>query len=417
MKKTTDPVRRQEITDFYHSFYGAYSNREWDTMITFLSEGITAIGSGPDEDCTSSEIVLERMKREFEQAPEPVKYSIKKLEVFDICPDASLVMAIKDLELKVEGKPVHFMDNRTSAVVVKENGGWKLAHGHFSQPDISMSQQEGERLRERNRELENEAESRTRELSLRNEELEKMNDIKNRLFYTIAHDLKGPFNNIIGFSQLLNENIEGYSQEDIRSSIYQIYRLGRRTFDMLENLLFWSKAETGSLDYHPTYIRLIPFVEEVKRYLSAEAKDKELNIEYDIPSNLVAYADRNLLNTILRNLLHNAIKFSNTGGNIRITAESGDSEVLVSVEDEGIGIDEQLRQELFDGMYNESRRGTSMEKGTGLGLVLSRSCVERHGGRIWFESEKGRGSSFFFALPKVMPKSVDELFSEEDQEF
>ncbi len=414
MKKTAEPERRQEITDFYLAFYKAYSSREWDKMSAYLDEGLTAIGTGPDEDCYEKKEVLERMKREFEQAPDPVKYDIREFEVYDISQDVALIMARKDLVLNSRGKEVHFRDHRVSVVVAKNGGKWKIVHGHFSQPDLSGADSQQDELINKSQELEQQVEERTREISLRKDELEKMNDIKNKLFYAIAHDLKGPFNNIIGFSQLLFESIEDYSQEEIRSSIAQIYRLGRRTYDMLENLLYWSKAETASFDYHPTYIKLVPFIQDVRRYLSIEAGEKEVNIEYDIPDTLVIYADRNLLTVLMRNLIHNAIKFSNKEGKVVISAASGDSEITVKVEDEGTGIAPEMQDQLFDGLYNESSRGTSMEKGTGLGLVLSKACVERHDGSIWLESEVGRGSSFFFSLPKVMPKSLDDLFSDED---
>lgn len=251
-------------------------------------------------------------------------------------------------------------------------------------------------LREKNLELE-EAYS---ELTLTERNLQKLNNTKDKFFSIIAHDLKNPFNALLGFSETLNLNYRELSRDQIHTYIGIINKSASSLYMLLENLLTWSKCQTGNIIYKPEQICLKDLAENEIASAAPNAAGKNIGLFIDIDSSISIFADKNSMATVFRNLIDNAIKFTHRGGKIAITANEKTDHVEVSVTDNGIGIGESEQKKLFNLDYNITTPGTDDEKGTGLGLILCREFVEKNGGDLSITSEPGKGSTFIFTVPK-----------------
>lgn len=229
--------------------------------------------------------------------------------------------------------------------------------------------------------------------------LQQINTTKARLFSIIAHDLKSPFNSILGFSDLLIKNIEKYDTKKKVEFAKQINSSALFAFNLLNNLLIWAKSQTGEIGFDPEKINMLDITNNILKGIDASAKMKNINIVNYIPDKLEVFADSNMLQTILRNLISNAIKFTNIGGEIKIDARPDNDMLKITISDNGIGMDKQSLINLFNQEKHESTSGTASETGSGLGLVLCKEFVEKHKGKIWAESELDKGSKFSFTLP------------------
>lgn len=233
-------------------------------------------------------------------------------------------------------------------------------------------------------------------------QLAELNASKDKFFSILAHDLKSPFANIIGFSELLKSGHNEYSSEKLERYIEFIHNSATHTFILLENLLDWARMHQGKLSYSPEKIRLFETVKDVCTLMSEDASKKGIRLTYSIDENIFVYADTNMLKTVIRNLVSNALKFTNTSGTVKISVKRKDDEIIVSIADNGIGIEKNRIEYLFSSVTNETTRGTENEKGTGLGLLLCKEFVSKNGGKIWVESEAGQGSIFRFSLPDMI---------------
>jgi signal transduction histidine kinase len=240
---------------------------------------------------------------------------------------------------------------------------------------------------------------RVKQIDLLNKELQKLNIDKDRFISVLAHDLRNPFNTLIGFSDLLVRNIKKYDQDQIVYKATTIHKTAKQTFQLLNELLIWARSQSGKLTFEPNQLNLFEIVNETLESTEIQAESKDITIKYSALDNIEIYADTNMLKTIIRNLVSNAIKFTNQGGNIEIYAERGTSEVLIRVSDNGIGIRAEVIDSIFNFTDNQSTSGTNLERGTGWGLKLCKEFVEKHGGKIWVESQTGKGSDFFFTIP------------------
>lgn len=237
------------------------------------------------------------------------------------------------------------------------------------------------------------------EIELKNNTLEELNATKDKFFSIIAHDLKNSFNGILGASKLLVSSPGKFNHEETMDYVDMIHTSSQNAYKLLENLLEWSMSQTGRIDYKPQEIELKKIVTENANIWGDQARAKNISIGSDIPGRIIVFADKNMLNTILRNLVTNAIKFTPRGGTITITAALKNNEVEIAVCDTGIGMNESTKNKLFRINEKTSIPGTEQEPGTGLGLILCKEFVEKHDGKIWVESELGKGSEFKFALP------------------
>lgn len=241
-----------------------------------------------------------------------------------------------------------------------------------------------------------------------NESLLELNANKDKFFRIIAHDLRNPYNSIIGFSEMLLEDLDSVSKDEIRESLTIIYGAAKNSFSLLENLLAWSRLETGSIAFTPVQIILSDVVEEVVNVLFSTAYRKKIDIENLVKPEVMLFADKNMMIAMLNNLVMNAIKFTQSGGKIKIYSEAftpdrGKDFIRISVADNGIGMDAETSKFLFTANRMVSTPGTEKEQGTGLGLLLVREMVEKHGGSIKVESSPGKGSVFSLAIPVHLP--------------
>ena len=233
-----------------------------------------------------------------------------------------------------------------------------------------------------------------------NMQLEEANLAKDRFFSIIAHDLRSPFTSILGFSRLLNDEYDDFSDADRKMMLKQILSSTESTFQLLDNLLTWAKTHSGRTTYNPEAFSLEPLIADTLNQSMGQARIKGISIQTEIEVNAMVYADSNMIRTILRNLLSNAIKFSFEQTTITVKANLVKDKVKIVVSDQGTGIDPVTLKSLF--RLDEkvcSTKGTANEKGTGLGLILCREFVEKNGGRITVESKPGVGSTFSFTIP------------------
>ncbi|HEX7410554.1 MAG TPA: PAS domain-containing sensor histidine kinase [Bacteroidales bacterium] len=230
-------------------------------------------------------------------------------------------------------------------------------------------------------------------------ELKDLNATKDKFFSIIAHDLKGPFNAILGFSDLLAESYDDFSEEEKMNFIQNIKIASDSTYKLLENLLDWSRLQTGKINPTPEMIDLSLLTLENISVLKSMADNKRIKLYSSIQYNTRAFADANMVRTILRNLMSNAIKFTRPGGEVNISSTEDNAMVQICVWDNGIGISAARLGMLFRIDEKLSTKGTANETGTGLGLLLCKEMIERQGGHLWVESETGQGSRFYFTLP------------------
>lgn len=239
-------------------------------------------------------------------------------------------------------------------------------------------------------------------LKLSDKELQLSNRSKDRLFSIIAHDLMSPFNSILGFLDLLKNRYSNYSEVEKIDLIDRVYESSKSTFQLLENLLIWSRSQLKRIVLTPTLVDLNLLIQNNFKLLILQANRKEIKLISLIQEKINIYVDEEMISVVIRNLLSNAIKFTDTGGTVTISVEnykSDASEIRVLVKDTGVGLTPEQIQNIFQESKHESTSGTNSEKGTGLGLILCKEFIEGHSGRIWVESEIGKGSTFQFTLP------------------
>ncbi len=230
--------------------------------------------------------------------------------------------------------------------------------------------------------------------------LHQLNADKDRFISILGHDLKSPFNNLLGLSEVLTEDISKLDKDKIEILANQIHTTAQNTYNLLEDILKWARTQQGRIPFKPQILNFRDICIDIFNILSPNANAKNIAINYSAPDNINIFADIDMLKTVIRNLVSNAIKFTNNGGAINISAEQTASNVTISVSDNGMGIEPDDITKLFNISEVLSTKGTAGEKGTGLGLLFCKEFVEKHGGKIWVESEVGKGSDFKFTLPK-----------------
>ncbi len=232
-----------------------------------------------------------------------------------------------------------------------------------------------------------------------NKNLSQLNKLKDKFFGIIAHDLRNPFNVLLGFSEILEKDFHKMPDEEKMEIIKEIRIASKNNYQLLENLLSWANSQTGAVPFNQKKINLLEIVLDTQALYVTAAKNKSVIIENQINDSIAVKADADMLKSILRNLISNAVKFSNSSGKIVISAKHSGEYVTTCINDSGIGIPEEKIKTLFVMEKVSTTFGTAGEAGTGLGLMLCKEFVEKNGGKIWIESSPGIGSKFCFTIP------------------
>ncbi len=232
------------------------------------------------------------------------------------------------------------------------------------------------------------------------EHLQELNTTKNKFFSLLGHDLRSPFNSIIGFSEMLYNETEAFSKAEIKEIAKNIYKTSQETYNLLNNLLEWSGTQTGRIKFEPAKTGIYDIVISTIDLLNDTAKKKNISVSVDIPEQLQVFTDINMITTVIRNLLSNAIKFTYEKGSIKIGAQDAGKSVEITIADTGVGIKKKDIDKIFRIDADFSTTGTANEKGTGLGLILCKEFIALNNGDIRVESEIGKGSRFIVNLPK-----------------
>jgi signal transduction histidine kinase len=246
-------------------------------------------------------------------------------------------------------------------------------------------------------------------LQKKNAQLEELNASKDKFFSIIAHDLRSPLSGLLAVSYLLADEFDKCSKDESREMINLLQNDVKNLYKLLENLLTWSRLQRGMMEFQPQSIDLNELISRNIFLFAPNAEQKNIILNSLVQEKLMAYADVNMVDTIIRNVLSNALKFTDSGGKIDVSATQGDQFVEISVSDTGVGIHEENLSKLFRIDVRYQKKGTAGEQGTGLGLNLCKELIRKNGGRIWVESEVGKGTMFTFTLPtRFMEEYVSE---------
>lgn len=232
------------------------------------------------------------------------------------------------------------------------------------------------------------------------EDLEVANREKDKFFSLIAHDLRTPLVGLTGYAEILSQDIDELTKDEIKEYSKSIVEISRQTIKFLSNLLEWSRLQTGKIQYLPNDLSINLTVQSIFQLLKSNAARKNINLVNNTNPEHIAYADENMIYSVLNNLISNAIKFTNPGGEIIVASREEGDKIITSVKDNGVGMDDEQLKNLFALNKSFTTIGTAKEKGTGLGIILCRDFVNRNFGKLWVESKVGEGSEFSFSLPK-----------------
>jgi len=236
-------------------------------------------------------------------------------------------------------------------------------------------------------------------LQEKNRELEEINASKDTFFSIISHDLKNPFTGLLNLTQILRDDLDDLGNGEIREFADLINDSAVQFYKLLQNLLHWARLERGQMEYNPQKVDLKELVGQSLNLFSANADDKQIQLENEVYEQAVVKADPHMLDTVIRNLLSNAIKFTPEGGKVAVTCTEAEGRVILSVHDTGVGIPPEQQAKLFKMGEVYTTEGTREEKGTGLGLLLCKQLVEKNEGRISIDSTPGEGTTISVDLP------------------
>ncbi|NLF41914.1 MAG: HAMP domain-containing histidine kinase, partial [Bacteroidales bacterium] len=236
-------------------------------------------------------------------------------------------------------------------------------------------------------------------IAKQNEDLKNLNATKDKFFSIMSHDLKNAFTSILGLSELMIKDYEKLSKDDRIEFARLIHQTSKNTFALLENLLQWARTQNGNIPFSPQKHNLSLVVDACYEVLKNQALLKNVELKNNVPPYIFIHADIEMLKTIIRNIASNAIKFTRNNGVVNINANISNNQVEISVIDNGIGMDDKTKNSLFNLAESKSKKGTSGEMGTGLGLILCKEFILKHGGSINVESQVNKGTSISFTIP------------------
>jgi len=232
-----------------------------------------------------------------------------------------------------------------------------------------------------------------------NTELAEINATKDKFFSIISHDLRSPLSGLMQILFIIAEDYDSLPNEEKLEMIMDVANTSKKTYELMENLLEWSSIQTGTIPFNPKKVTIINLLDNLEELYNQNLKSKEITLKIDIKPEISIFADKKMVETILRNLLSNAIKFTHPNGTISVSSEPADDFVIIKVSDTGVGITPEILSDLFKVDKVQSSPGTRKETGTGLGLILCKELVEKQNGKMWVESKENVGTTFYLTLP------------------
>jgi len=381
-----DRVRTREALKQSEFEYRAIFENAHDAIIVFRPSDETILAANPSA-AELYGVPLEKL----------IGTSLKEFTVDEKKGTKKIAQTLSKKEMKnVETKQYHsdgtMMDIEHNASVIKYHGEEVILSMNRN---ISVRKQHEKEIQKHIKALElSESKLRASE-----KDLKESNNQKDMFFSIIAHDLRSPFTSLLGFTQFMVQEADSLTKEEFREFSASIDKTARNVYNLLENLLQWARMKTGKMEYSAVKINLYELISDIIDLYQPNAFKKKISLRHNCNTERMVTADTNMLNTVFRNLVANAIKFTRENGIIEIRSEQKEKLVKITVKDDGVGIPKENIDKLFNIDEHVSTIGTNKERGTGLGLVLCKEFVEKNGGTIKVESEEGKGSRFIFTVP------------------
>lgn len=361
----------------------AAGERQFRSLVNTMSQGLAV----HEVICNEAGIAVDYrfiyVNEKYEQITGFRKEAILGKTVLEVLPRTSARTIKKYGEVALTGKPFHFESFSREKQIYYEADIYQPIDNQFA---VILSDITSRKLAER-------------EIISTNKQQEKLIIEKDKLFSIVSHDLQSPMNGIIGLTGMIKDETESFSREHIKEIAASIHTSATSIIQLMHGLLEWSKLQRETIVFTPEPVLLGEIFDKCTSLLHESAKAKQITIRSDIPEPAGVMADRQMLESVMRNLLSNAVKFTPLGGDIQVSVSQADRNTsIISVRDSGIGMSAALQEKLFCMSSKINRKGTAGELSSGLGLILCKDLIGRHGGKIWAESKEGEGSTFYFTL-------------------
>jgi len=364
----------------------AASEHQFRSLVTNMNQGLAVHEIILNNEEKPYDYRFIYLNEKYEQLTGFKKENVLGKSILEVVPGISPKTIQKYADVAITGKSFHFESYSRELKIYYEAEIYQSSENHFA---VILSDITARKLAER-------------EIITKNKSLEKLNVEKDKLFSIVSHDLRSPMNGILGLTGMIMSEIESFSKDHIREMAQSIHTSANSIVQLLQGLLEWSQLQRGNGIYNPQTIVLSKPVQRCINLLNEPAKAKKITMVCDVPDNISVHADNHMIEAIFRNLISNSIKFTPKGGQIEISAkESEPHSVVISIKDDGIGMNKAILDNLFSLSAKINRKGTEGELSSGLGLIMCKELIEKNGGRIWADSEEGKGSTFYFTL--LMP--------------
>lgn len=363
----------------------AASEREFRLLVHNMNQGMAVHELIFDDTGKPVDYRFTYLNEKYEHLTGFNKNDVLGKTITEVVPTISQKTILKYSQVALTGNPIHFESYSRAMKVYYEVDVYKSSENHFA---VILADITERKLAQR-------------EIITKNKSLEKLNVEKDKLFSIVSHDLRSPMNGILGLTAMIKEEIEGISKDHIKEIATSIHSSASSIIQLLQGLMEWSQLQRGNISFNPQPIMLVGSVQKSMSLLSESARAKSITLSRNVPESINVFADNHMLESVIRNLVSNAIKFTPKGGQIEITAKEAEANtIVVSVKDDGIGMSPAILEKLFSLSAKINRKGTEGELSSGLGLIMSKELIEKHGDKIWAESEEGKGSVFYFTMKK-----------------
>lgn len=363
----------------------AANEREFRLLVNNMNQGMAVHEVIFNDEGKPFDYRFTYLNEKYEQLTGFRKENVLGKTILEVVPTISQKTIQKYSDVALTGKAIHFESYSRELKIYYEAEIYQSSENHFA---VILADITARKLAQR-------------EIVSKNKSLEKLNVEKDKLFSIVSHDLRSPMNGILGLTGMIKDEVESFSKDHIKEIATSIHTSASSIIQLLQGLLEWSQLQRGNISYDPQTIVLVSSFQKCIKLLSETAKAKNISIISTVPDTICVFADNHMLESVIRNLISNAIKFTPKGGQIAIsTSETELYTLVISVKDDGIGMNEAILDKLFSLSAKINRKGTEGELSSGLGLILCKELIEKHGGNIWAESEEGKGSTFHFTVPR-----------------